>query len=120
MPEDTPDQVRQKFYYGERRFEELAEKKRFERLTGAGIFIVPAVANLILSDEPMKTRLNVFIPSVIPSLFLLWDRSDEERRYETYRRAKEDFITHSVGPGIRFGLAFTPTGGILGTVQVVF
>ena len=120
MPADTPDQVHQKFYYGDHRFEELAQKKRIERIISGSSSVLIGVISLILVDESRQARLHVFIWPAFGGVVRLLVKSDEERRYETYRRAKEDLIVHTSGSGIRFGLAPIPTGGMFGTVQVWF
>jgi len=121
MPENTSDQVRQKFYYGDRRFEELAEKKRRERLIGGTISILVGVTNLIWFDSSEEeSRVAIFAGPVIGGVTTLLVKSEEERRFATYSRAKEDLTTHTGGWGIRFGLAPLPKGGMFGAVQVRF
>ena len=120
MSENTSDQVRQKFYYGDRRFEELAEKKRRERLIGGSVSILVGVTNLVLVDGSEQGRLHACIWPVIGGVTTLLVKSDEERRYETYRRAKEDLTTHTGGLRIHYGLAPLPKGGMFGAVQVQF
>ena len=119
MPEDTPDQVRQKFHYGDRRFEELAEKRRRGRFIGGGASLLVGVANLAWFDpSEEKARMSIFVGSLVGGVTTLLVKSEEERRYETYRRAREDLTVYVADPGIRFGLAPIPTGGMMGTVRV--
>jgi len=119
MPEDTPDQIRQKFHYGDRRFEELAETKRRGRLIGGGTSILIGVADLIWFDPPEEvSRITIFAGSVLGGVTTLLVKSEEERRYETYRRAREDLMVDTAGSRIRFGLAPIPMGGMMGTVRV--
>ena len=121
MSENTSDQVRQKFYYGDRRFEELAQKRRRERLIGGSVSILVGIANLVWVDSSEEaSRLAAFTGPVIGGVTTLLVKSDEERRYETYRRAKEDLMAHTSGSEVRFGFALIPTGGVLGTVQMQF
>lgn len=119
MPENTPDQIRQKFYYGDRRFEELAEQKRRGRFIGGGASLLVGVANLAWFDpSEERARMAVFVGSLVSGVTTLLVKSEEERRYETYRRAREDMTAYAADPRIRFGLAPIPTGGMMGTVRV--
>ena len=120
MPADKPDQVHQKFYYGDRRFEELAQGKRRERLIVGSTSIIVGVASLLLIDESKKARYATFTGSVITGVVILLSKYEEEKRYETYRRAKEDIIGDTGGLEIHFGIAVLPEGGMLGAVQVRF
>ena len=120
MPADTPDQVHQKFYYGDRRFDELARKKRRERLISGSTSIIAGAASLILVDGSKEERYGAFTGPVIAGVTVLLVKSDEERRYETYRRAKEDIIGHTGDWEIHFGMAPLPKGGMFGGVQLRF
>ncbi|MCK5733806.1 MAG: hypothetical protein KAI38_06440 [Candidatus Latescibacteria bacterium] len=121
MPGNTSDQVRHKFYYGDRRFEELAEKRRRERLVAGSVSILVGIANLIWIDSSEEeSRIAVFAGPVIGGVTALLVKSEEERRFATYRRAKEDLAAQPDGLGIRFGLAPLPEGGMFGAVQVRF
>ena len=121
MPGNTSDQVRHKFYYGDRRFEELAQKRRRERLVGGSVSILVGIANLIWIDSSDEgTLLAAFTGPLIGGVTTLLVKSEEERRFATYRRAKEDLAAHTGDLGIRFGLAPLPKGGLFGAVLVQF
>ena len=121
MSENTADQVRRKFYYGDRRFEELAEKRRIGRLIGGSVSILVGLANLAWFDPSEEApRIVVVTGPVIGGVTTLLVKSDEERQYESYRRAKEDLMVHADDSGVHYGLALLPTGGVLGAVQVRF
>lgn len=120
MLEDTPDQVRRKFYYGERRFEELADKSRRDRFIGSGILILSGLTGYILTDAPVEDRIAVFLGPAIPGVVTILVKSKQERSYDSYKRAREDIIGHAGGREIYFGIGPHPKGGILGVVQVRF
>ena len=121
MPGNTSDQVRHKFYYGDRRFEELAQKRRRERLVGGSVSILVGLANLIWIDSSEEEiLLAAFTGPLIGGVTTLLVKSEEERRFATYRRTKEDLAAQPGGLGIRFGLATLPKGGLFGGVQVQF
>ena len=118
MPEDTPDQIRQKFHYGDRRFEELAEERRRGRFIGGGASLLVGVANLAWFPSEETSRMVIFASSLVSGVTTLLVKSEEERRYETYRRAREDLRACVADPRIRFGLAPIPAGGMMGTVRI--
>jgi len=120
LPADNPDQIRQKFYYGERRFEELAQKKRKQRLISGCISIATGFSSLFFVDDTDETRIGAFTGPVIGGIMIFLIKSEEERRFETYQRAKEDIIGHNNGKKIFFGAAPLRGGGMLTTVQVRF
>jgi len=120
MPEDTPDQVRRKFYYGERRFQELADKSRRDRFIGGGILILSGLTGSILTDAPVEDRVAAFLGPAIPGVVTLLVKSEQERAYDSYKRAREDIIGHAGGREIYFGIGPHPKGGIVGVVQVRF
>jgi hypothetical protein len=120
MPEDTPGQVRQKFYYGDRRFEELANKSRRDRFIGGGTLILSGLTGAIFTDASMEDRIATFLGPAIPGVITLLVKSDVERAYDGYKRAKRDIIGRAGGREIYFGIAPLPRGGIIGVVQVRF
>lgn len=120
MPEGTPDQVRQKFYYGDRRFQELADKSRRDRFIGGGTLILSGLTGAIFTDASMEDRIAAFLGPAIPGVVTLLVKSDVERAYDSYKRAKRDIIGRIGGHEIYFGIAPLPKGGILGVVQVRF
>lgn len=120
LPADNPDQTRQKFYYGERRFEELAQKKRKQRIISGCVSIATGLTSLFYVDDTDETRIGAFTGPIIGGIMALIFKSDEERRFETYQRAKEDIIGHNNDKKIYFGIAPIMEGGILTTMQVRF
>ena len=120
MPMDSPDQVREKFYYGDRRFEELAQKKRKGRFVGGISSILVGVISLILVDGSDEERFHAFIWPVSSGVVRLLIKSDEERRYDTYLRTKEDLMAHMGSSKSNFGFTLIPTGGMSATVHVRF
>ncbi|MFC2075569.1 hypothetical protein ACFLT7_00660 [candidate division KSB1 bacterium] len=121
MLADKPDQVHQNFYYWDHRFEELAQKMRRGRLIGGISSILAGVTSYyFLVDGSGPVRFNAFIWPAFGGVTALLVKSDVERRYETYRRAKDDIIKYTGGSVINFGLAPLPQGGMLGALQVRF
>ena len=121
MPGNTSDQVRQKFYYGDRRFEALAQKRRRERLVAGSVSILVGIANLFWIDSSdEESRIAAFTGPLIGGVTTLLVKTEEERRFATYRWAKEDLAAQPDGLGIRFGFAPLPKGGMFGAVQVQF
>lgn len=120
MPESTSDQVRQKFSYGERRFEELAHKNRRGRFINGGVSIIVGITGLFLVGDSNQDRFNFGAWPIAGGVTQLLLKSDAERRYSTYQKAKEDLMAHTGDVKIRYGLALMPTGGLAGTVQVRF
>lgn len=123
MPADTQEQVHQKYFYWNRRFEELAQKMRKGRIVG-GItsIIVGGVTGLVVlngSGQDSAVIWSVMGP-VLGGVSSLLIKSNAERRYETYRRAKEDILGYTSNTEIQFGIAPLPGGGILGVMQVRF
>lgn len=120
LPADNPDQIRQKFYYGERRFEELAQKNRKQRLISGCVSIATGFSSLFYVDGNNETKLGSFTSLVIGGIITLIIKTDEERRFETYQRAKEDIIVNNNNYKIYFGIAPLMEGGMLTTVHVRF
>jgi len=125
MPADTPAQIQQKYVYWNRRFEELAQKRRQGRIIGGVTSIAVGVATGLVAvqgsdaDDPHAFVWPALGP-IIGGVTSLLVKSDAEQRYETYRRAKEDVVGHTSTTAIRVGMAPLPNGDILGVVQVRF
>ena len=125
MPADTPDQIQRKYIYWDRRFEELAQKRRQGRIIGGVTSIAVGVATGLVvaqsadQDEPNAVLWSALGP-VIGGVTSLLVKSEAERRYATYRRAKEDVVGQPSATTVRVGIAPLPTGEILGVVQVRF
>lgn len=125
VPADTPDEVHHKHFYWDRRFEELAEKRRRDRIIGGvSSIIIGGVTGIVALSGSDEGNVNAFIwPALGPILggvTSLLTKSETERRYETYRRAKADFLGHTTGTEVRFGIIPLPKNGMLATVQVRF
>lgn len=125
MPAGAPDQVQQKYIYWDRRFEELAQKRRQGRIIGGITSIAVGVATgLVVMQGANQGESNAVLWSalgpVLGGVSSLLVKSEAERRYETYRRTKEDVVGRPPTAAIRFGIAPLPTGGILGVVQARF
>ncbi|NBB87883.1 MAG: hypothetical protein GVY12_16875 [Bacteroidetes bacterium] len=125
MPTATPAQIRRKYVYWDRRFEEFALKQRQERIIGGVSSIAVGVATGLIvaqgtdQDDPGAVLWSALGP-VLGGVTSLLVKSEAERRYETYRRAKEDIVGPPSATAIRVGMAPLPTGGVVGVVQVRF
>jgi hypothetical protein len=125
MPADTPAQVQQKYVYWNRRFEELAQKRRQGRIIGGITSIAVGVATGLAAvqrsdaDDPHAFVWPALGP-VIGGVTSLLVKSDAEQRYETYRRAKEDVVGRPSTTAVHVRMALLPAGGLLGAVQVRF
>lgn len=125
MPAGTPDQIHRKYFYWDRRFEELARKRRRERVIGGvSSIVVGGATGLVVVIGSERREPHAFVWSalgpVLGGVTSLLTKSDAERRYETYRRAKADIVGHTSTAEVRFGVAPLPKGGMLGAVQVRF
>jgi hypothetical protein len=117
---DQPDQNRQKIYYWERRFEELAEKNRRERIiSGVSSILVGGVTSLAFV-EGSTAQVHTFIWPAVGGITRLITKTEVERRYETYRRAREDIFDQRTVSEVRAGVVPLPNGGIISVVQVWF
>lgn len=121
MPSDAPGQIRSKYYYGDRRFEELARQRRQDRIIGGAITIAGAGAmSLLLVDESGPERLHAFVWPALGGLASLLIESEVERRYASYRRAKQDVLGRTYVAEVVVGIAPQPNGRMGGVVQVRF
>jgi hypothetical protein len=120
MPDGTSDQVHRKYVYWDRRFEELAGKRRRDRYIGGISSILTGATGYYMVDDSNESRLHAFIWPAFAGVSTILVKSEEERRYDSYRRAKEDMLARLGNPEIRFAFAPLPKGGTLGTVQIRF
>jgi len=118
-PDNTPNQIHAKFYYWDRRFEELAQKRKKERIVFGISSIITGGVAAILVKGPAENKLYAFTP-VLTGVTSLFVKSEEEIRYETYRRSKGDILQQKGMAEIHFGITPLPIGGIVSVVQVRF
>lgn len=119
MPASAPAQVRTKFAYGDRRFQELAQNRRTERYVGGAILLGVGISDLFLTDDPAAWIS--FGTPLVAGVTTLLVKSEEERRYESYQRAKEDLLAASDrAPTVGIGLTVLPRSGLAALVQVRF
>lgn len=119
LPADAPGQIRSKYYYGDRRFEELARERRRDRIIGGVITIVGAGAtSLLLVGESGPERLHAFVWPALGGVASILIKSEVERRHESYSRAKDDILGRTAGAEVIVGLVPLPNGRIGGVLQV--
>lgn len=112
-----------RFYYWDRRFEELAQKSKQGRLIGGVTSIATAaVIGFVVVEGSGRQQLNTFLWPAAGGVISLIVKSEAERRYETYRRAKEDVLAQATlsRPMMRIGIAPLAEGGIAGTLLLQF
>jgi hypothetical protein len=122
-PTDTPEQIRQKYHYWDRRFEELAQKSKQERIIGGVTTIVAAgVTSVAFVEGTSEDRMHSFIWPALAGVTSILVKSDTERRYDTYECAKEDLLRQQASAGVEvdFGIVPLLEGGMLGAVRVRF
>jgi MFS family permease len=111
----------QRYYYWDRRFEELANQIKRERLIGGAISIAAgAVASFAVIEGTDQDRFHTFFWPAVGGVASILIKSEAERRYESYTRAKEDILAQQAGAEIQIGFIPLPEGGIVSTVQVRF
>lgn len=120
MPGETPEQLRSKYLYWDNRFAELAEKKMMERIIGGVTTIVTAGATTLALEEGAEGRLHTFVWPTLGGITTLLVKTDVERRYATYRKAKEELLQDSQRADVRLGVSPLPTGGFVGSLRVTF
>ena len=120
MSADTPDQTQQKFYYWDRRFEEFARKSRNERIIGGISSIIVGLTSYLYVEGTDEDRVHALIWPAFGGVTLLLVKSEGERRYETYQRAKEDITGLTRSRAIDFRIAPLLDGGIFGAVRIRF
>lgn len=119
-PEETPEQIHHKYFYWDRRFEELADKRKRERIIGGATSIIAAgLTSIFLVGGTDEERFHTFIWPAVGGVTALLIKTDTEQRYGTYRKAKED-IVQTTSTDIYFGASIFPRGGLLGAVVVRF
>lgn len=118
--ETNPGQREQRYYYWDRRFQELAEKSRQGRIIGGITSIVAGgVSSLLLVDDATG-RINTFLWPAIGGVTSLLVKSEVERRYKSYWQAREDILGQTTQREISVGLQPLATRGIAVTVQLQF
>lgn len=120
MPGETPGQLRRKYLYWDNRFAELAEKRRLERIIGGVTTIITAGATTLALDETGNERIHTFVWPVLGGVTALLMKTDAERRYDTYRKAKEELLRDGMRAEVRLGVAPLPAGGFMGSLRVTF
>lgn len=119
LPSGTPAQTRTKFTYGDRRFEELAEKRRRNRYINGAILLGIGIADLFLLDD--REEWIGFGTPLVGGVTTLLLKTEEERRFESYQRAKEDILgPSSRAPTLGLGLGVLPHRRLAWAVQVRF
>lgn len=119
--EQDVDRNPQEYYYWDRRFEALAEKSKQQRIIGGVTSIVAGgVTSLALVEGSGREQFHAFLWPAIGGVTSLLVKSDTERQYETYSRAREDIISRRTVSEVHFGIMPLPRGGIVSTVQLRF
>jgi hypothetical protein len=125
MPEKTPREIQQKYIYWDRRFSELAQKWRRERIIGGVTTIVSggitsiAVAYSSDSNDP-KTYIWPAVGGLIGGISSFLIESDKESQYKIYRGAQNDLLSNRHQAEWNVGLAPTMYGGLVGSIHVQF
>lgn len=118
MPSDTPGQIRSKYLYWDNRFAELADKRRMERIIGGVTTIVTAGATTLAIEGSGEERLHTFVWPTLGGITALLVKTDVERRYGTYRKAKEELLRDGTRAEVRLGVAPLPAGGFMGSLRI--
>ncbi|MCG2588841.1 hypothetical protein [Rhodohalobacter sulfatireducens] len=125
MPERTPREIQQKYVYWDRRFSELAQKWRRERIIGGVTTIVSggitsiAVAYSSDSNDP-NTYIWPAVGGLIGGISSFLIESDKESQYKIYRGAKNDLLSNRHQAEWNVRLAPTVYGGLVGSIHVQF
>lgn len=118
---ENPEPNLQRVYYWDRRFEEFAQKRKRGRIIGGLTSIAAgAVTGFVLVEGSSREQLHTFLWPAIGGVTSLIVKSETERRYETYRRAKEDVLGGTSFSEIRIGILPLPDYGLVSTVRVRF
>jgi len=120
MPEDGPAQIHQKYIYWDRRFEELADKRRNGRIIGGITSIAAGVTGFIVMEGSDAERFQAFLWPAVGGVTALLVKSEVERRYSTYKKAKKDVIGQMTQRKIDFSIAPVSIGGFIGSLQIRF
>jgi hypothetical protein len=120
MLDDTPEQLLQKHSMGDRRFEELATKKRRNRKIGGSISLAVGVLALVFVDGTDAERFELVTAPIVGGVMGLLIKSDEERRYATYLKSRQDLFGADTGASVNWGIAPTRRGGLAAAIQVAF
>lgn len=97
MPAEASADIYAKYTFGDRRYQELAQKRRTERLTGGiASLLVAGVSIFAVRHESAEVRVNAFVWPALGGVSNLLIRSEEERRYETYVQMREDIMRRGI------------------------
>ncbi|NBC64140.1 MAG: hypothetical protein GVY07_00580 [Bacteroidetes bacterium] len=125
MPERTPRDIDQKYVYWDRRFSELAQKWRRERIIGGVTAIVSGgITSIAIAYSSDSNDPNAYIWPAVGGLiggissFLI--ESDKEREYKIYQGAKDELLSRRNQAELKVGLSPTLYGGLVGSVRLLF
>lgn len=119
MPSGSAAEVRTKFAYGDRRFEELAGNRRTGRYISGAVLLGIGITELFVDDEP--SQWIGFGTPIVAGVTTLLIKTEVERSYEAYRRAKDDLVAEATdAPTVGVGLGVLPRRGLAWTVQLRF
>ncbi len=119
MASGTAAQARARFAYGDRSFEQLARNRRTERYVSGAILLAIGIGDLFVLDD-WHEWIGFGTP-LIGGLTSLLLKSEEERRFESYQRAKQDLLGPAgTAPTVGVGLGVLPRRGLAWQVQVRF
>lgn len=125
MPGTSAREVHQKYIYWDRRFGELAEKWRRERIIGGISSIVSTgIVSIAIASSSDVNDPNAYIwPAVggfIGGISSFLIESEQERQYKIYQSSKEEILRHPQRTEVRFGMTPIPDGGLLTTIHIQF
>ncbi|MDX1639838.1 MAG: hypothetical protein R3281_17895 [Balneolaceae bacterium] len=82
--------------------------------------LAAGATSLFLVEGSDEERVHSFIWPAVGGVTALLVKTEEERRYESYAKAREDIAGRSYRSEVYFGLSPLPGAGLLGTVLVRF
>jgi len=115
MPDDTNDEMTAKYFYGDNRFQSLAERSRRQRIVSGISSIASALVSYGLEPDAEEFPALLLI-NAASQLFL---PRDIETRYRSYEEAKRDLSAIAESPQTSLRLFALPGGAGL-TFQVRF
>jgi hypothetical protein len=91
MSAGSAEQMERKFRYWDRRFEEIAEQAYRDRMIGgATLLVASGITSWLIVEGSARDKLYTFVWPAIGGVTSLLVKTETERRYQTYRRAKKD------------------------------
>jgi hypothetical protein len=123
MSVQTSAQVQRKYLYWDRRFEEIAQQAKVERIIGGTtLLVVGGVTSLLLEDSSNRERLHTFLWPAIGGVTSLLVKSETELRYQTYQRSKLDILAESHLPtsSLEWRFGINSFGYPSGSIQLNF